>query len=475
MPDGTPVNFPDDMPHEQIRGMIASKYPDAVQEHENPPVHQGLFDRIKKDYEARVVEGQQAADAYVAGDQGTAMTGLDFAGKIGAGTAADAIAETAKSAYSYAPEGVKDAVSSGVSAITSLPTNDPRAPTVGDAAGLLGSKYEDFKKRYPDAARHVEAAVNIGSLLAPEIPVKGKTLANTTMEAPAKAKSLVKSIPQSMQVVADDAAKQVAVKNEREMQTEALRKSAGNLYKQSAQEGITFGEGDIENMSLALAKLKPKTDLEARSWNNSGAAKQIADIQESFQAELPTLEGMIAKRAEINSLIKVATRSGNDAEAYKLNRVKDAMDETMMNDKTSTWQLANHQWAQQATLDDMDEIVNKALSRAQPANSLDTAINNYLTGYKGRGLSDKEWQALKEVTNNSSVDKLRKGAASGLLKFTTGAIGATGGPVGAGAGYLMGHYGSEFLKDSAMAAKVAKLDRFREMVMSREMKSAAKP
>lgn len=32
MPDGTPVSFPDDMPKEQIRGLIASKYPDAVKQ-----------------------------------------------------------------------------------------------------------------------------------------------------------------------------------------------------------------------------------------------------------------------------------------------------------------------------------------------------------------------------------------------------------------------------------------------------------
>src|SRR5690554_7522441 len=30
MPDGTQVRFPDDMPREQIRDMIASKFPDAA-------------------------------------------------------------------------------------------------------------------------------------------------------------------------------------------------------------------------------------------------------------------------------------------------------------------------------------------------------------------------------------------------------------------------------------------------------------
>lgn len=428
------------------------------------PPDNGFLGRVGQDYQNRVSEGQQAANAYVAGDQGKIMTGLDFAGKIGAGTGADVISEAAKSAYSYAPQGLKNAVSTGLSAVE----NSPPGVLAGDAARYIGGQYKDFAQGHPNAARHVEAATNIGTLLAPEIPFKGTSVAGATVDAASSgSKALIKNTPRSMRLAADDAGKTASVISARERQTADLRKSASDLYQKSADQDISFGEQDAQKLNSALSSLQPKTDLETRSWNTSGAAKQVQDIQDSLATENPTLNGMLSKRNELNSLIKVATRSGHDAEAYKLNRVKDAMDETMMNGETGTWQLANHQWAQQAALDDTDEIVNKALTRAQPANSLDTAINNYLSSYKSKGLSNEEWQALKDVTNNSSFDKLRKGAASGLLKFAAGSAGANLGPAGSAVGYLMGHYGSEFLKDSAMAAKVEKLDKFRELILNR--------
>lgn len=471
MPDGTTIQgVPDGVTQSQLMdryGKFQAAQPVAQSKGDDLSGGQdnSFFGRIGQDYQNRVAQGQQAANAYVSGDQGKIMTGLDFAGKIGAGTGADAISEAAKSAYSYAPQGLKDAVSTGISALE----NSPPGLLATDAAHYLGNQYQDLAQRYPNAARHVEAATDIGSLLAPEVPFKGTSLAGAAVDAASSgSKALVEAIPQSMQLAADDAGRAMATTSAREQQTAALRKSASDLYQDSSSQDIKFGDQDAQNLNSALSALQPKTDLEQRSWASSGAARQAQDIQASLATEAPTLNGLLAKRNELNSEIKVATRSGNDAEAYKLGRVKDAMDETMMNGETETWQLANHQWAQQAILGDTDEIVNKALTRVQPANSLDTALNNYLGSYKSNGLSDEEWQALKNVTNNSSFDKLRKGAASGLLKFSTGAVGAHAGPVGAAAGYLMGHYGSEFLKDSAMAAKVEKLDKFRELIMSRE-------
>lgn len=42
MPDGTNVSFPDDMPREQIRDMIAKKFPDAVPQSASPQMQEGL-------------------------------------------------------------------------------------------------------------------------------------------------------------------------------------------------------------------------------------------------------------------------------------------------------------------------------------------------------------------------------------------------------------------------------------------------
>ncbi len=159
----------------------------------------------------------------------------------------------------------------------------------------------------------------------------------------------------------------------------------------------------------------------------------------------------------------------NADEARKLGLVKDAMDKAMIGPATSTWQKANHLWAQQATVQDTDDMVAKALAKQQPANTLDTLLNNYLNGRDSRHLSDDEWQALKDVTHNGPIDKLKKVGASGLLKYATTAMGSAGGVPGEVFGYLAGHAISEGLKNANMVAKLQKLDKFREMVLARQL------
>ena len=45
MPNGDQVQFPDDMPKEQIRSMILSKFPDAAKQAAAPPDDHGLAHR----------------------------------------------------------------------------------------------------------------------------------------------------------------------------------------------------------------------------------------------------------------------------------------------------------------------------------------------------------------------------------------------------------------------------------------------
>jgi hypothetical protein len=349
---------------------------------------------------------------------------------------------------------------------------DPAVRGTGYVLGQASQGYNKFKQNHPTAGLYLDSTLGFGNALAATLPVKGQSIPSAAVEQTGKT---LKAGSELVKAPVKNVAQKIAENRSlsREAQTAALRKKAQDNYALLKQEDIQLPEESVNKLANSLSSLTPKSDLEKRSWKSSGAAKHSEDILESISQETPSFNGLLSKRSEINSKIKVATRSGDDAEAYKLNRVKDALDEAMIGSDTGTWQLANHQWAQQAVLDDMDEIVNKALTKAQPANSLDTALNNYLNSYKSNSLSNEEWQALKDVTNNSSLDKLRKGAASGLVKYTAAAIGAKGGPVGAGAGYLMGHYGSEFLKDSAMASKVKRLDDFREMINARELPAAA--
>lgn len=64
MPDGTNVSFPDDMPKEQIRDLIASKFPDAVpQQSQQPQTQLGADRRMADDAQvaAQTAEGRREA------------------------------------------------------------------------------------------------------------------------------------------------------------------------------------------------------------------------------------------------------------------------------------------------------------------------------------------------------------------------------------------------------------------------------
>jgi len=448
MPDGTVIQgVPEGITRSQLMeryGKYQAAQAPAQVEQKEP----NLFERIQGAYQRREGEAQGIADQFVAGEIG-AEAGPEMMLKI-AGIGPEATGEVVGSALS----GLNDlafgipgkAISAGINAFSNLPDYQGRVSGQVAAQGTerLGQQYQQFAEQNPRTANMISAAGEAANLA-------GLGMGGT------KAGEIKSSLFPKV------------TKLTREQETAKLRKTASQSYKASKAEDLQLADEDIGKLNSSLQSLAPNTDLERRTWSSSQASKEAQEITDSISMEKPSFNGLLAKRSDLNSKIKVAARAGNDAEEFRLNKVKEALDEAMMGAESGTWQVANHQWAQQAVLGDMDEIVNKALTRAQPANSLDTAINNYLYSYKSKRLSDAEWSALKDVTNNSSMAKLKRGAASGLTKYVAGAVGAQGGPLGAGVGYLVGHYGSELAKDAAMAAKVKKLDRFRELILQRKV------
>jgi hypothetical protein len=415
LPDGFVLDQPQGLP------------PGFVLDQEQP----GFVSNVATDLGNRINQGGNIINQAMTGTNSIPGAFFDLSG-TGAGAVNDVLGEGVKS-------GMNALSSINPAGMAMMQGNQVASPAIGQAAQGAQNVYSDFSQAYPMAAQHINAGANLAALL----PV-GK-IAGEAKDALFGGKDLAGAMSDA----------------------DALRQSSGAFYKDSALQNLQVSPENTKTLQSALGALTPKTDMEQRVWSGSAAAKHAQDIQDSLATENPSFNGLLAKRTELNSQIKVASRAGNDAEVEKLGRVKDALDSAMMNGDTQSWQMANHQWAQQAILGDTDELVNGAATKMQPANSLDTALNNYLKSYKSKGLSSDERAALENVTSNTSFDKLRRGAASGLLKFASGAAGAHFGPVGAGAGYLMGHYGSEFMKDAAMTSKLSKLDDFRDMIANR--------
>lgn len=150
MPDGANVNFPDDMPSEQIKGMIASKFPEVV-------ATPSLSSRISGDVSNRLMQANQSIDA--ANVNG--MPDLGTAARVGvnylAGSANDAAKEIGNSISSAIPQGAKDAFNRQFAA---SPIGRLQS-AVSPITQYAGQQYDNFAQDHPITADYLNAAGNL--------------------------------------------------------------------------------------------------------------------------------------------------------------------------------------------------------------------------------------------------------------------------------------------------------------------------
>jgi len=159
MPDGTQVSFPDDMPKEQIKGMIASKYPDAIN---TQP--QGFLANVNSDLQQRAQNVIRDAGRADRGEIMPSMAGLSYVGNT-AGLGVDVLGRGLSAVTpDFVKEGAKNVLSSA------LDTDLGRKAV--DAAGYVGDKYSEFAKANPNADVAARAVGNVGNFVTSLMPVK---------------------------------------------------------------------------------------------------------------------------------------------------------------------------------------------------------------------------------------------------------------------------------------------------------------
>lgn len=164
MPDGVNVNFPNEMPKEQIKGLITSKFPDVAAP---PPQQQkGFTGRVADDLNKRVNNTMASMKIGMSGQQSPAETGLQMAGQA-AGFLNDTVGEGFKSGYNALPEPVQKVGKDVLNYVAASP--------VGDLARTAANVYGTFEQNNPRAARNVNAVANVGSYLSAITPVKGNS------------------------------------------------------------------------------------------------------------------------------------------------------------------------------------------------------------------------------------------------------------------------------------------------------------
>lgn len=335
--------------------------------------------------------------------------------------------------------------------------SSPIARELQPAVSAISDVYGSVKQKYPETVGNIEAIGNI-SMIAPAVPAIGK-MAGRVAEGITDFSAIDRAISPP---------KPVAIK----------RPEARDWYARVRELGVKFSPEESLNLEFELKKLKPKDPAEAAVWEKSGIQKNVDMITGAMKQEPLSFSGAQALRADLNSELKMAYNSGDKTRAMQLEKVKDALTSAMMNPKApgakgieakNAWQMANHEFQIETILDELDLIAAKAAGKAQPANSLDTAINNYLNNKKlSAGLRPEERAALKAVTEKTQAGELLKSAASRIAPLAAGAV---GGPPG----FLIGHYGSQLSRTAAETIKLRKLQEAYDLINRRPPPSQIGP
>lgn len=287
MPNGDNVRFPDDMPREQIKGLIASKFPDLatttptagnkpaiaapVAEKAPAPMELSFMERVGQDIEKRREIGQSLVGTPV--EKFTAGIG-----KVGAGIVQDVAGEAVKSAVSAIPEGVKQGAKEIAQQwVTENPIMAKKLST-GAKFGLeMAAKgadtYRMWAKQNPRIAQQLESVVNVAMTI-PVVGATGKAAELTTKAVPMAAKATgeittVRPIAKGLLAPSEEKLAKT---------TQALHSKATATIESAKDSGVKYDPQSLESLSGDLDNIKQLSTAGERS-SASGTVAEIEKIK----------------------------------------------------------------------------------------------------------------------------------------------------------------------------------------------------
>jgi hypothetical protein len=449
MPDGTPVSFPDTMPPEQIKGLIAQKFPAHVEK-----AAPSFAQKVGQDLAQREQNRQEIVNSRQNGEIGYIHSGLQQGGN-----AAGLLNDIAGEAISeVTPDWLKGAGRFVLDYASNLPSFG--GGTIGER---IPQELNRLEKNHPVIARDIGAAVNIGSLLS-----AGKIAGN-----PDNFASAVGAVGQGAKSVAEKAGSAVtktteAAKNlipSKPVQKTAadLKKMAGESYDEAAYLGANFSPEHVaDKFSAEVQKMKPApiagkvlTSEDKTLINSIDDYKELAGQPMSLE-DVKRLDETLTQK--INGFIDRTTGSP-DAHGRKLMILQDKLREIVDNvpDQPGVDALNNGKklWAAQRRLQDLENIVERASMTQNPGTALQTGYRNlYMNKARIRGYSKEEVALLKKAATPGLADD-----ALGLIGSRLNAIAAAaagGGFGGAAAAHVVGIAGRG-AKEKVIAGRGIKL------------------
>lgn len=448
LPDGTILRG---VPEGTTKAQIAQKM-GGLPQPESGGFLQGVGETVGKRHD----ELQGIVKQYQDGNQGLLETGFQFVGKGGAGTLNDIAGEGFKSmgrgVSSLTPDFIEEPVKNVARSVGRYVANSP----AGDLAKSAISGYQNFATNHPRAARNIEAATNLGTML----PLAGPVGRAGAVAAPAIADATIagaKTVGRSALSAAERLNTRTVIPT-----SEEVRIKAGDLFKQLDNSGVSlspdvadkFRGTVIQNLNLnGEAKLFASNPVAERLVNNIGefagkpmtfgTAKQIdealGDLAYSTMDNFGKLDATGKKFLDLQGVLRESMESvpGNETltEARKL-------------------------WSSSLRMRDIERIVERSRGKEQPATVIKNGFNTLLNrGDKLKSYSPAEVRAIQKAAQTGIVTDAFKLAGSGLVPIGSAVAGAFGGPIGSALGFGAGYIAQQGAKAVGIARQTSRANK----------------
>jgi hypothetical protein len=447
MPDGTKVNFPDTMSREQIKGMIATKFPEVAQE-EVVPTGESILPQETTQPQVKqqggFAQGQQERGAYLAdivgaqqrGEQTLPETALQVGGNV-VGTAADVIGagigKAAELGYNALPQGAQDTLKGAGQYVAQSP--------VGQFAGKMSQEYDAnlkaFEKSNPRFARNLKAIREAGAF----VPLGAKPVRDIAGGVVSKASDATVNVARGLTPSAPAPIYKAA----------AVKDISSNLYKQVEAVG---GSLKPKARDALIGKVEQLADIGGeRLTSGSNIFEDMLSTLSKKQGQPLTLKGIEDLDKELTGLIqKERTIAGITPEGLKLQDLQDDFRGIIRNptedlvvggrEGFDALQKATNQWSAGKKLEEIENIFDYAKKTDNPATSIKAQFRTLSRNKKRMaGYTKQEQELIKQAAQSSLfADFLRTTAGSRLISSVMGTVGGAmgggfmGAAVGGGAG-----------------------------------------
>lgn len=254
----------------------------------------GFIDRVTQDVKNREQMGEKIMTTP---NQNPLSVGLQMAGKVAAGTAADIAGEAGKSLWSMLPDSIKANI-----------MNDPITKTAVAGAKTISEAYNavqnsDFMKQHPEAKANLEAVADIAQFVP---AMKGAGLAQKAAGEATGVSGIAKGI------AAPSSAKQDLILG-------GLHDAANKTIENVKNSGVKFKPKVVDPLVLDLQK-HPDLQTMGEAGNRPQTSKIVGDLVTSLTGDgknlMPdnSLRNLIGFRDQLSG---VAVQSGADGAAAK--------------------------------------------------------------------------------------------------------------------------------------------------------------